>query len=392
MVQLTQSVVFDLSDQLKEPVWMKAFREKAWDSYGKLAMPSSQYGLRVGVDIEIDFDNLVPGNVSDVEITNKNDGVLAVSFKEALVSHPALLHQLYQQVVGIPDKFIALHFALMNRGVLIHVKRNIEADTPVHIHFPCESNNFDHVIVFAEEHSKVKVLTTSSGSPVFRSEIVEITTHPHARVEYGSIHDLDKKSITFSVKKALCAAGSSVSWMECCMGGKFTRSQVVNLLQGEGAEAYNYGLFYGDGDQVFDLVAQNVHEVGNTNSNMLTKGALDGSARCIYRGLVKVCVGARNSNGYQKQETLLLSNAAQADVIPDLVIDNNEVKCSHGATIKRLGEDELFYLRSRGLNRKQAQGKLVEGFFEDMIRKLQNKELEENLRSQIVKRHATNQG
>jgi len=161
-------------------------------------------------------------------------------------------------------------------------------------------------------------------------------------------------------------------------------------MQGEGAEAYNYGMFYGDGKQVFDLSAKNIHESGHTTSNMLTKGALGGNARVIYRGLVQVCKGSRNSNGYQKQETLLLSDKAQADVIPDLVIDNNEVKCSHGATIKRLGEDELFYLRSRGLSNKQAQGKLVEGFFEGMIRKLGHKELEENLREQIVRRNAAN--
>ena len=195
------------------------------------------------------------------------------------------------------------------------------------------------------------------------------------------MHDID--GVTFSVKKAVCNKDVCVRWIEGCMGGTLTRSQVINLLQGEGASGYNYGLFYGDKDQVFDLVAQNIHEVGHTTSDMLTKGALDGDARVIYRGMVKICSGARNSNGYQKEETLLLSDHAQADIIPDLVIDNNEVKCSHGATIKRLGEEELFYLRSRGLNKKEAQGKLVEGFFEEMISKVEDDGLQTVLREKV---------
>lgn len=392
MKQLTESVVFHLSERLKEPEWMKVLRQKAWENYVQMDMPSLQYGLRVGITLGIDFDRLVPDCEQQIEITNENDGVMVIPFSEALRSHPALIKQIYQQVIGMQDKFAALHFALMTRGVLVYVPRGVEAEKHITINFPSEGKAvFDHVIVFGEENSKVRILTTSSGNPMFRSEVVEILTHENAQVDYGSIHDLAKNSVTFTAKKALLAKDSKVSWMECCMGGRLTRSQVVNLLQGAGAEAYNYGMFYGDGEQVFDLVTQNIHEVGNTTSDMLTRGALDGKAKCIYRGLVKVCAGARNSNGYQKEETLLLSQDAEVDVIPDLVIDNNEVKCSHGATIKRLGEDELFYLQSRGLSKKQAQYKLVEGFFEHMIRKLKNKALEESLRSQIIKRNANNE-
>jgi len=381
MEQVSESIILHLSETLGEPEWMKAARQKAWDRYVSLEMPSLQYGLRVGLTLDIDFDRLVPDCDKEIVIENNSD-VIAVSFKDALESHPALLRQIYQKVIGVQDKFSALHFALMNRGVLVYVPRNVSGE--VRITFPCSGNAvFDHVIVFGEENSKVKVLTTSEGDCGFRSEMVEVMTHDNAHVDYGNIHNVT--GVTFSAKKALCSKDAYVNWIECCIGGKLTRSSVINLLQGEGAEAYNYGLFFGGKEQVFDLVAQNVHEVGNTTSNMLTKGALDGHARVIYRGLVKVCAGARNSNGYQKQETLLLSDNAEADIIPDLVIDNNEVKCSHGATIKRLGEDELFYLQSRGLDKKTAQGKLVEGFFEEMIRKLKHEALENSLRDHIAK-------
>ena len=362
----------------EEPFWMQELRKKAFDNYVALDMPSLQYGLRVGISLDIDFDGLTADCKEKVVITNNSD-VVVKTFSEAAVSHPAIMKQLLGTVVAADNKFTALHYARMNRGVLIYIPRNTSGE--VQLDFPCSGNVFDQVLVFAEENSSVKIISRSSGSCHFRSEVVEVVTHDNAQVTFVHMHDID--GVTFSVKKAICNKDACVRWIEGCVSGTLTRSQVINLLQGEGASGYNYGLFYGDKDQIFDLVAQNIHEVGHTTSDMLTKGALDGDARVIYRGMVKICSGARNSNGYQKEETLLLSDHAQADIIPDLVIDNNEVKCSHGATIKRLGEEELFYLRSRGLNKKEAQGKLVEGFFEEMISKVENEGLQTVLREKV---------
>jgi len=157
-------------------------------------------------------------------------------------------------------------------------------------------------------------------------------------------------------------------------------------LNGEGSATNNYGIFFGNEKQQFDLVANSIHNAPNTTSDIFTKGALTDTSKCIYRGLVKIHQNAGGSNGYQKEDTLLLSPDAAADSIPNLEIDNSDVRCTHGATIGRIDREKMFYLMSRGLNEKQATRTYVRGFFEELILKMQIEKLRENMHDLVEAR------
>ncbi len=174
--------------------------------------------------------------------------------------------------------------------------------------------------------------------------------------------------------------------MDCCFGSKITSSEVTTYLDGEGSETNNHGIFFGNENQQFDLSVNSIHNAENTVSDIISKGALTDSSKCIYHGLVKISRNASGSNGYQKEDTLLLSPNATADAIPDLEIDNSDVKCSHGATIGKTDAEKMFYLRSRGFNEKEATKVYVKGFFNGLIKKMQIEKLRENMEDLIDER------
>ena len=157
-------------------------------------------------------------------------------------------------------------------------------------------------------------------------------------------------------------------------------------MDGDGATTNNHGIFFGSRQQQFDLVAKSIHNAPHTVSDIFTKGVLTGSSKCLYRGLVRIESNAFGSNGYQKEDTLLLSEDAVADSIPNLEIENNDVRCTHGASIGRIDREKLFYMKSRGLNDEQATREYVKGFFEPLIQKIQIQNLRDNMHEMIAER------
>ena len=177
-----------------------------------------------------------------------------------------------------------------------------------------------------------------------------------------------------------------MNWLDCCFGSKVTLSEVTTILDGDGATTNNHGIFFGSKQQQFDLVAKSIHNAPHTVSDIFTKGVLTDSGKCLYRGLVRINPNAPKSNGYQKEDTLLLSEDAAADSIPNLEIENNDVRCTHGASIGRIDREKLFYMKSRGLNDEQATREYVKGFFEPLIQKIQIQKLRDNMHQMIEER------
>ena len=197
---------------------------------------------------------------------------------------------------------------------------------------------------------------------------------------------LNQNTFNFTIKKAVVGANSTLNWMDCCFGSKVTLSEATAILNGDGAATNNHGIFFGSKQQQFDLVNKSIHNAPHTVSDIFTKGVLTGSSKCLYRGLVRIESNAFGSNGYQKEDTLLLSSDAAADSIPNLEIENNDVRCTHGASIGRIDREKLFYMMSRGLNEDLATREYVKAFFEPLIQKIQIEKLRENMHEMIGER------
>ena len=187
-------------------------------------------------------------------------------------------------------------------------------------------------------------------------------------------------------KKIKLEKNAVFNYYELNFGSKTTYSETIVNLDGENAKFEHYGIFVSNNEQKFDFDLSVMHNAPYTYSNILNKGALNDSSKANCRGLIKISKNAHNSNGYQKQDTILLSENAEANSIPKLEIDNHDVRCTHGASISQIDEAQLFYLMTRGLNEKQAKTEIVKGFFDTVLSKINvDKELVTNLIQEKIK-------
>ncbi len=393
MLETMESKTAGRIHENNEPGWLVEKRLSAYELFKKKPMPNFVYGLNINLNIDLNLGSIETSSLGKPvrKITNKNKDVKIFELKDALQSNEGLFKEKFMtKCVPAVDKFTAFHNAFVNNLLLIYVPKNTEAKEPVEIMTKVNSEVFfDHLLIIADDNSKLTIVEdvkSESDHGAYASRIVEIFAGNNARVDYGNLQMLSKKTFSFTVKRADLGKDSIVNWLDCNFGSDVTLSEVTANLNGEGAVTNNYGIFFGNGQQQFDLVANSIHNAPNTVSDIFTKGALTEKAKCIYRGLVKIQRNAPGSNGYQKEDTLLLSPDAAADSIPDLEIENSDVRCTHGASIGRIDREKLFYLQSRGLNEKEATQAYVKGFFEELIQKMQIEKLRENMHNLIDER------
>ena len=205
------------------------------------------------------------------------------------------------------------------------------------------------------KNSEVKIIDTSKSN-------VKIIVNENAKVIYITI----KTDDTSSNKLAIVGKDAVINWVECCIGDKIN-AVVRTELTGEGSETKTMSVIFGDKDNILNIKNEVVHMASNSKSNMLTRVVLNDRARANYNGLVRVNPNASGCQGYQRKETILLSEDAKIDAVPNLEIENNDVKCSHGATISQIDSEKLFYLMSRGINERDAKKSIVEGFFDPIL-------------------------
>ena len=387
---LSKNIVERLSKENNEPEWLLNKRLEAFKIFSEMQMPLFTYGLNINLSIDLNLDDIdiEDSGKSDKKIKSADKNVIIEDFHGMLKNHEDILKEKFMAIVPVNDKFTAFHQAFLNNLTFVYVPKNIEVKEPIGLSSNMNSKViFDHLIIIAEDNAKFSLVENSnSKNDGYRSKIVEIFADNNVQMNYGDVQLLSQETTNFTIKRAVIGKNSAINWMDCCLGSKVTMSEVTTILNGDGALTNNHGIFFGSKSQQFDLVANSIHKAPNTVSDILTKGALTDSSKCIYRGLVKIHENAAGSNGYQKEDTLILSQDATADSIPNLEIDNNEVRCTHGATIGRIDKEKMFYMRSRGLNEKQATKEYVKGFFEHLIQKIQIEKLRSSMHDMIEER------
>ena len=387
----SEQCIRDLSRQNDEPEWLLKRRLAAYHIFKEKPMPNFIYGLNISMNIDLNLDAIDIDNSgnSNIMIKSNNKNVIIENFNDALKNHENILKEKLMSIAKANEKFTSFHNAFLNNLTYIYIPKNTEVKEPIELSSAIDSNAFGHLIVVAEDNSKFTLVEDSSSSnddSAYNSKIVEMFIGKNCNVNYGNVQLLNQNTFNFTIKKAVVGANSTLNWMDCCFGSKVTLSEATTILDGDGAVTNNHGIFFGSKQQQFDLVNKSIHNAPHTVSDIFTKGVLTGSSKCLYRGLVRIESNAFGSNGYQKEDTLLLSEDAAADSIPNLEIENNDVRCTHGASIGRIDREKLFYMKSRGLNDEQATREYVKGFFEPLIQKIQIQNLRDNMHEMIGER------
>jgi Fe-S cluster assembly protein SufB len=416
---LTPEVVADISRRKQEPSWMLEFRLKALEHFRQRSMPSWGADLS-GIDfddiyyyvrpaeeqgrtwddvpegIKRTFDRLgIPeaerkflGGVSaqyesevvyhSIRKDLEKLGVLFSDCDTGLRDHPEIFRKYFGTVIPPNDnKFAALNSAVWSGGSFVYVPKGVRVEIPLQAYFRINTESmgqFERTLIIAEEGSFVHYIegctapTYSKDS--LHSAVVEILAMPGAHVRYTTIQNWSNNVYNLVTKRAIARENAVVEWIDGNLGSKVTMKYPSIYLMGEGAHGEVLSVaFAGDG-QHQDAGAKVIHVAPNTTSTIVSKSVSKGTGRTSYRGHLKVYPKAYGVKSSVRCDALLLDETSRSDTYPYMDVEAEDVQIGHEATVSKVGDEQLFYLQSRGITEAEATAMIVNGFIEPFVKEL----------------------
>ncbi len=416
---INREVVEQISAMKGEPQWMLDFRLKALDHFMKRPMPNWGGDL-TKLNLDEIYYYVKPmdseaGSWDDVPDTIKNtfdrlgipeaerkflagvgaqyesemvyhkiqdhlekQGVIFLSIEEGLRQHPDLFREYFSTVIPIEDnKFAALNSAVWSGGSFIYLPKGVKVDLPLQAYFRLNMANigqFERTLIIADEGAQVHyvegctapIYTTDS----FHSGVIEIVVKRGARVRYTTIQNWSTNVYNLVTQRAIVHEGATMEWVDANLGSKLTMKYPSCYLVGSGAHGEILSMAFAGPGQHQDAGGKMIHSAPNTSSKITSKSISRGTGRASYRGLLKVYKGAHNVKSNVVCDALLLDDRARSDTYPYIEIDEQDVTVGHEASVSKVGEEQLFYLMSRGLSKEEATTMVVSGFIEPLVKEL----------------------
>ncbi len=417
---LSEDIIRKISEDKDEPEWMKKRRLKAFHHFSKREMPDW------GPDLSgLDFDEItayirpdaeqardwdeVPDEIretfdklgipeaerealsgvgaqfeSQVVYQNMKEeweekGVIFCDMDKALQEHEELVREYFMTkcVPAQDNKFAALHGAVWSGGSFVYVPAGVEVEIPVQAYFRMNSKGmgqFEHTLIIAEENSKVHYIEGCSAPQYTRSNLhagcVEVFVGENAHVQYSTVQNWSKNTYNLNTKRAKVESEGTMEWVSGSMGSKITMLYPSSHLNGEGARANHISIAYAGSGQNIDTGAKVLHNAPDTKSTIESKSISQGDGRTNYRGLVRVPRGSENSKISVECDALMFGKDATSDTEPYIEVKEDDVEMAHEATVGRIGDEEIHYLMSRGIEEEDAKEMIVRGFIEPIAKEL----------------------
>lgn len=401
------------------PAWWTASKQAAWNEFSALPMPSranenwrfsNLKGLSLdGFQVPEDPASLVPHlpnfpHASEIIFSNRQlvgrtglpeklaeQGVIFAPLDEALRDHGDLIRQYFQHSAANlgGDKFTALNIAFTASGSFLHVPKGVKVELPFVVQHTVTGDKqsvFPHTIVVLEEGAEatlVEFFVSGDKASHLVSGVNDLHAGDNAKLTYVGAQNWSEDTLSFQTNIISAQRDARVMCLNIHLGGRQSRHESHSRLQGPGAHSEMLALTVANGSQEFDQRTLQTHQAPHTTSDLLYKNALIDTAKTIFSGLIVVEPDAQQTDAYQTNRNLLLSEEAEANSLPGLEIHANDVKCSHGSTSGRIPQEQLFYLQSRGIDPAKAHELIVFGFFEEVLNRLDNDDLHEVL-SQLI--------
>jgi Fe-S cluster assembly protein SufD len=322
-------------------------------------------------------------------------GVQCLPFAEALRTHGDVLEQYLmkrESELG-STKFAALHLAHVKAGAVILVPKNTVQELPIEIYHWVAGENavtFPHTLIVAGEQSRVTVVDHHGSLNEEHAQsiaVADLVAGPSSRIQYVNVQEMAVSANALHISSTSVGKDAEVQALQLQLGAAFTRSESVSDLLGENSRSEMFGVSLPVNDQVVDMRTLQNHVAAHSFSDLLYKNSLADNSRTIFSGLIQVAEGAHYTDAYQKCRNLLNSEECEAVSMPGLEINADQVKCSHGATSAPISADELFYLKARGIADRESRRLIELGFLEDVISRLGNEALIEDLDRRIEAKH-----
>ncbi|HZZ27404.1 MAG TPA: Fe-S cluster assembly protein SufD [Pirellulales bacterium] len=409
----------------QEPAWLLEARRAAWQVFQDLPLPSradeewmrtdirlfrlDKFNLPVATPTEGELpQHALMGGVHFAGVTAALDsrpvltqfreptlakqGVLFGSLDELVREHGDLIRgHLFRAVNGRADKFAALHAACWSGGAILYVPKGISINEPFHMFSAISPGgvDFGHTLVILEDGASATLLSETAGGSDqqgLHCGAIELVVGPGAKLRYVNLQNWGTGVWHFAHQKALVEAGGQLQWTIGALGARLAKVNQHVALTGQDAYAQVNGVMFTEGKQHLSYHTLQHHQAPYCKSDLLYKGALQDQSRLVWRGMIKVDHGAQKTDGYQRNDNLMLSDHARADSIPGLEIQADDVRCTHGSTTGRVDDEMIFYAQCRGLSRKEATRMVVAGFFQQVFDRITIDSVREALGEAIGRR------
>ena len=407
--------------------WLGERRLEAWQAYERLPLPTraleewrytdiSQFKLDKVKLATTDWNEVpaaaramldrgamagyalsINGGVVEVSLDEelRRKGVILMSLSTAAREYPELVQQ-HLATYALPashSKFAALNAALWTGGIFLYVPRGVRIEQPVRIARYITDGGvavLPRTLIVAEPASHVGYVEEFASpdfkEPTISCGAVEVIAGNNADVQYVGLQSWGSGVRHIATQRTIAGRDANVDTLVVNLGASVARVDLAASLEGPGARSDMLGLYFAQGSQHFDHNTRQDHKVPHATSDLLYKGALYDKTRAIFRGIIKVFPKAQRTDAYQTNRNLLLSNQAEATSLPNLEIEADDVRCSHAATVGHLDQEELFYIMTRGVSRREAERLVVFGFFGEVLDRLPMPQVVEELRDAIAKR------
>jgi len=344
------------------------------NTFDKIGIPEAEKKFLAGVESQYDSE-MVYGSL-------KNDwadqGVIFCSMDEAVKLYPEMVKKYMNTVIPIGDnKFSALNSAVWSGGSFVYVPKGVRLEQPLQAYFRINTSQFgqfERTLIIAEEGSVVHYSEGCSAPQYSASSlhaaVVEIFVKSRARVQYTTVQNWYKNIYNLVTKRAWVETRGEMIWTDANLGSKVTMKYPSFVLAGEGARGETLSIAVANAGQHQDVGSKAIHLAPNTKSLIVSKSISLGGGRSSYRGLVQINKGAKGSYSKVICDALILDSRSRTDTYPKNRIWENDVKLEHEATVSKVGEEQLFYLMSRGLSEDQARAMVVNGFIEPVVKQL----------------------
>ncbi|MDK1028353.1 MAG: Fe-S cluster assembly protein SufB [Anaerolineae bacterium] len=416
---LNREVVENISSLKEEPQWMLDFRLKAYDHYRSRPMPT--WGPDLGVidlediyyyvkptegqeknwddvpeDIKNTFDKLgIPeaeqkflagvGAQYESEMVYhsiqehlEKQGVIFLSIEDGLKEHPDLFREYFGTVIPMEDNTLAaLNSAVWSGGSFVYVPKGVKVELPLQAYFRMNIANvgqFERTLIIVDEGAEVHYVEGCTAptytSDSLHSGVIEIVVKKGARSRYSTIQNWSTNVYNLVTQRAKVYANASHEWVDANLGSKLTMKYPSCYLMEPGAHGEMLSMAFAGAGQIQDAGTKMYHFAPNTTSKVTSKSISKGGGRVSYRGLLKVYAGAKGVKSNVVCDALLLDSESQSDTYPSIEIDENDVNIGHEASVSKVGDEQLFYIMSRGLSEEQATTMVVTGFIEPLVKEL----------------------
>ena len=319
-------------------------------------------------------------------------GVVFEDLSRAASRHPQVVRKYLHSIVGGEvDRFAALHAACWSGGQLLYVPRGVRIEQPFRVAAGLTDGATDtgHTLIVIEEDAEATFLyeanSPSSDCGGLHCGAVEIIVKPRGRLRYVNLQDWGRKAWHFAHHRAEVGRDAAIQWTVAAIGSRFSQVAQQVALVGEGAQSQVNGVLFTQHKQQLTYNTLQHHLAPSCRSDFLYKSALQDESRTVWRGMIQVDALAQKTDGYQRNDNLLLSDQARADSIPGLEIEADDVRCTHGSTSGKVNEELIFYAQSRGFTRQEAIRMIVTGFFQQIFDRISIESVREALEHSIAR-------